>query len=145
VGGEASLEHSPDRPAVQIGKATHCPHGVVDAADNEPGDTVVNHFRNRCDVPGDNGGAARHSLDHGQSERFGPVDGKQEGRSIFEEIRLVGLADLTDIAHVAMAAHQGLDLIAPVVAIDPVDLGGDAQLPAGPQRDLDSPVCSLLG
>ncbi len=49
-------------------------------------------------LPGDDRRAAGHRFDHHQAERFGPVDGKQQRRGVAEEVRLLGIADLADVA-----------------------------------------------
>jgi len=52
-----------------------------------------------------------------------PSRWKQQRRGIAEEFRLLGIADLADVAHIGMAPQQRLDLLAPIVVVDLVDLG----------------------
>src|SRR5258708_38145069 len=55
---------------------------------DKAGYAVINNFRYRTRPERDNRRAARHRFDHDQTERFGPVDRKQQSRSIRQKLLL---------------------------------------------------------
>src|SRR5476651_161152 len=99
---EALVEAGADHGTIEFGKAGHGLDRLVDIANDEAAQSRLDHFRHRCCVKGDHRGAARHGLDHHQSERFGPVYGKQERTRIAEKGALLLLVDLADIFHVGV-------------------------------------------
>ena len=50
--------------------------------DNEPGDAVLDHFRDCTAMPRNDRCAARHGLDHDQTEGLGPMNRKQQADGI---------------------------------------------------------------
>ena len=89
------------------------------------------------------GGAAGHRLDHGESERLGPVDREEEGARLAEELDLAAIVDLADELD-ARFLQQGLDLRAEVGLVYAIDLGGNLQRQAGGARDRNRAVDALL-
>ncbi len=95
-GGEAFLEHIANFLPRQMRRARDGLHGFVDAGDDEAGDPVVDHFRDRAVIPGDHRRAAGHRLDHDEAEGFRPVDREKQRGGIAQEIGFLVVADLAD-------------------------------------------------
>ena len=74
-----------------------------------PSSNVILHdFRNRAFAEGQHRRAARHRLDHDETERLRPVDREQQGERLAEKFALGGLVDLADEFN-AGAVEQRLD------------------------------------
>ena len=105
---------------------------------------LVDDLGHRAVAEGEHGRAARHRLDHHQTERLGPVDGEQQAARLAQEARLAALVDLADELDAGLS-QQRLDLGLEVLLVDAIDLGRDLQRNADGARDADGPVDALLG
>jgi hypothetical protein len=92
---------------------------------------------------GDDGRAARHGLDHDETERLRPVDRKQQGGGAGKEWLLLCIIDLADELDF-LAIHVGLEMFLEVRGLGARYLRGDAQgLPRG-ARNADRVFRTLL-
>src|SRR5206468_11443349 len=87
--------------------------------------------------------AAGERLDHDEAERLGPVDGKHEGESLPQEIRLGVLADLSDEFDEGVVEER-LDIPVKVDLIDGIHLGGHLELDADSLGKSDGEIWPLL-
>ena len=83
---EGALECGANTMAIQLGDACDGFEGLGLRIYNESADTRLNNFGNRAAVPGDDWSSAGHGFDHHQPEGLGPVDGKDQGSGIAEEL-----------------------------------------------------------
>src|SRR5882757_1898723 len=144
AGGETLLEARADL------LAREPPELVVDgfgcgnlAVDDETGQAMLDDLRYRATAISNHRRAARHRLDHHQAERLGPVDRNQQGDRAAEELRLIGVADLADIFDVGRGHHRA-DFFIVIIAVGPVDLGGDLERDAALFGNPDRAVDALL-
>src|SRR5690606_5271406 len=79
---------------------------VLDGIHEEARNAVLDDFRHRPAGPRDHRRAAGHGLDHGETERLRPVDGKEQRPGVAEKSRLVGIADLAEILDIAVRAKH---------------------------------------
>src|SRR5437660_4780628 len=84
-GGKAPLKHFADAPAIQRSDLAQSLVGLLIGVDYESRHAMVDDFRYRAAVPGNDRRSARHGLDHHHSERFRPSDRKQQGIGIPQE------------------------------------------------------------
>src|SRR5215208_5204814 len=84
------LETRADFMAVQFAQGLNRLNGLRLPVHHKTGYTMIYHLRNGATAEGDDRRAARHGFDHDQTERFGPVNRKQQGRRTCEKI-LFGL------------------------------------------------------
>jgi hypothetical protein len=92
-GTEPPLKCSADVSPVKLANASDCIDGILFVLHDEARFAVGDNFRDRATWKGDHWGAAGHRLDHHQSERLRPIDGKQQGLCSSEKGRLVMVAD----------------------------------------------------
>src|SRR5215468_7279894 len=88
--------------------------------------------------------AACDGFDEHDTERFGPVNGKQEGGGISQKFVLLGIADLADELDEFVVKH-GFDMSFEVIAVTLIHFGGDFQRHLCAKRDLDGTIHALLG
>ena len=117
--------------------------GLFHGFDDGAGDTFVDDLRHRAAAERQDRRAAGHRLDHGEAERFRPVDGKQQRLRVAEELRLLMFVDLADEFD-AGAVEQRLDLGPEIGLVDAVDLCSDLQRNAKRARNRDGAVGTLL-
>src|SRR5258707_3342442 len=144
-GREALLEALAHQAAVETRHAPERRHRRVDRVDDEAGAAVFDQFGHRAVRPGDHRRAAGHRLDHGEAERLGPVDRKEQRRGIAQERRLLRLGQLAHEFGHGCRGDQRLDMAAEVFAVGPIDLRGDAQARTRAARDLDGALQPVLG
>ena len=123
---EARLELASDPLAAHDASTVHRAHRLIHRFDDDAGDAVVHHFRNRAGAPGDDRRARRHRLDHDEAERLRPVDGEEERERIAEEARLGVIVDLADELDQRIG-EQRLDDRPEVVLVRFVDLRSDLE------------------
>ena len=58
---------------------------IVDSVDDETGLPMLDHLGHGASAPRDDRRAARHRFDLDETERFGPIDGKQQRHGPGEE------------------------------------------------------------
>ena len=87
--------------------------------------------------------AASHCLDHHQTERLRPIDGKQQRSRLSQEAAFLILADLAQELDVCFR-EQRLQLAFVEVTILVVYLRGDFERQAQPAGDLHGTVDPLL-
>src|SRR5262249_31657685 len=121
-GVEAALERVAAQVSIQPMDLPCGRNRVVERIDDEACHTIVNHLRNGAAPKGDDGYAARERFDHYQTERFGPVDRKQQCGRLPEKLALLLFIDLADEFH-ERVVQKRTDLVLEVVAIRGVDLG----------------------
>src|SRR5690242_10103620 len=92
--GETMLEHGAHLAAVQSVQARERLHGLIDIANDKAAQAIVDHLWYGTDPEGNHRCAASHRLDSHQPKGLRPVDRKQEGPGIAQEIRLLMLVDL---------------------------------------------------
>ena len=94
--------------------------------------------------PCNDGRSTRHRLDHHQTERFGPIDGKEKCRSTAKKVGLLVFANLTDKLDQGILDHRLYDL-SKISAIGWVNFRGNLQLSADLLGYRNRPVWPLLG
>lgn len=127
---------------IQGERAGKDPNRFVQAADDISGNARVDHFAHGPAVEGENRRATGHGLDHDETERFRPVDGKQKSFRIAEKFRFLAFADLAD--ELRIAAEQRLDFPGEIFGVDRIDFRRQLELHAGGARDADRQVRPLL-
>ena len=121
-------------------------HGLCrffDAFHNEPSHTFVNDFCNRSTTESDNGGATSHGLNHHKAEWLRPVNGKQQGRGITQEISLILLANLSDEFYIRIR-QKIADFRFEVVAVGIINFCCDSSRHTRLLRDLDRSIDSFF-
>jgi len=88
---------------------------------------VVKDFGHRASPKGDHGYPGSHGLDHYKTERFRPVDRKQQCQGSADKGVLVFFADLAVEVNPRMLQQQ-LDPGLVIGPIDAIDLGRNDQL-----------------
>ena len=128
--GEALLEDSPDLTPVKFAKAMNGGDGLLLVIDDKAGDTIVDHLRHRAAPKGDHGCPARHGLDHDETERFGPIDGKEERGGASEELALSRVVDFAHELHL-FAVNERLKPLFKITGFLTRNFCGHAQRVAG--------------
>jgi hypothetical protein len=82
---KSRLEATPDRSAIERPRPIDRRHCLLDAIDNEAGETWLDELRHGTTPERYARGAVRHRLYHHQTERLGPIDRKQYGRGVAKE------------------------------------------------------------
>ena len=120
-------------------------HGLFQRVHEEAGLAVLDDLRRRAAAEGHHRRAAGHGLDHHQAERFGPVDGEQQGLGPAQEGGLLMVTDLADEFDQRIGVDHRLDDGLPIDPIGRVDLGRDLQRLVESGGDVDGAVRPLLG
>src|SRR4029453_18692430 len=128
-------------------KATDAPdrsHCLCLGFHNEAGHSVVDHFWDRSARPRNDGRAARHGLDHHQTERLRPIDRKQQRSRVAEKSLLLSVIYLADELYIVLI-EQGFDGLVEVAIFRPRHLGGDAQRQLRGMCHADRDIGTFLG
>src|SRR5262249_10352511 len=141
---EALLEAGADRGAVEPVDVVQHRHRLVDVVDDEASEAVLDDLRGRAVPEGDDRHAARHGLDHDETEGLRPADRKQQGARLAEEGYLGCLVDLADELDRRVIEERGHDL-GVISFVDAVDFGRDLEPPTAALGDADGRDRVLLG
>ena len=82
--------------------------GAVDVLDDEAGKAVVDHFRHRAAIEGDDRRAAGHGFDHHQAERLRPIDRHQQRDRAAQKLGFILVVDFADIFDLLLDLIIGL-------------------------------------
>src|SRR5579871_3609524 len=134
---EPLLKDPPAGCAVQRAATLYCGDSFLHGIHDKPGDSVDHYFGYGSTIERDNRCAAAHGLNHGQSERFGPVDWKEVRKGIPQELRFVTIPDLPDKFDAGLV-QKAFDLRMEIGAIRGINLGGDLEAHAQGGGDADS-------
>src|SRR5688572_4974682 len=77
-GGKPPLEMLTHLPSIEFGKSSDRFNSFRFPRDDKAGYAVIDDFGYRAGTEGNDGRAAGHGLDHDETERFRPIDGKQQ-------------------------------------------------------------------
>jgi hypothetical protein len=116
---------------------------VVDAADDTPGDAILDDLGHRPAGIADDGGSAGHRLDHDRSERFRPPDREEQRASASEEFRFLRVRNLAHVFDLA-SIDMGPDRLFAIWPVERVDPGCEFQRHPRAARDLDRGVDPLV-
>src|SRR5206468_323234 len=106
--------------------------------------SVVDDLRHRARLEGNDGRAAGHGLDHDETERFWPIDRKQQRSRARQKLPFRFIIDLAGELDL-LAVDLRLDPFLEIVPIAPRYLGGDPKWHFGGARDPDGGFRSFLG
>src|SRR5260370_15713617 len=120
--GEAFLKDPSDAGAIQMMQTLGSTYRLFLVIDDKTGDAVVADLGNRAVAERDHRRAARHRLDHGETEGLAPGDRKQQCRGVAKELRLLCVVDLPDELDMGCGAHR-LDALDEILLGDLVPLG----------------------
>ena len=120
------VENLPATPPAQCVDPRHRPDSGLDTVHDKAVFSMVENFGNRTVSERDQRGSAGHRLDQDQSERLGPVDGKEQCEGIAEKFVLLLLSNLADVFNQGVV-KKGFDVFPEIFPIGRIDFGGDAQ------------------
>ena len=100
---------------------------------------MTQHFGNRSAGPSYHGCATGQGFDHHETKRLGPIDRKQQGQGVAQEVVLLPLRNLANELDIG-SFKQWLDLIVEIFLINRIYLGGDLKRNSRATGDLDSQV-----
>ena len=127
------------RPLSSASSAPSLANAFFFAIYNEAGYAFINDFGNRTVAEGKNRGAACHRLDHDQTERLRPVDGKQQGARLTQKAGLATLIDLADELNAWFRQHR-LYLSLEVLHVHAIYLRRNLQRKADSARNADRAI-----
>ena len=107
------------------------------------GHTLIDHLGHGPVSECQHGSAAGHRLDHGESERFWPVDREQQRPRAAQERALAAIIDLANVVD-AWLPQQWLNLRAEIDLVHAIDLGGNLQRQPSGKGDGDGTVDALF-
>ena len=136
---ETLVEDLAAAPAVKILHIVERGQRLINVVDDKAGDTVVYQFRNRAAAERNHRRAAGHGFNHYQTERFRPVDRKNQRIGVTQKILLTPVIDFTDTLDQRIV-EQGFYVLVKVLAIGGVNLRGDFKFHAGAFGDLDGAI-----
>ena len=94
---ETALENPTDRSGIEPSNFVQSLHCLLRTIDDDPGDTVFDNLAHASLVPGYDRYPACHRLDHHETERFGPIDRKDQGDCAREEGLLLCIGQAADV------------------------------------------------
>jgi len=142
--GEAALEGFAALPAVDTGEILDGFDSFVNTFYEEAGDALFDDLGDGTQWICNDRKAACYGFDEHDTERFGPVNGKQQGGGISQKFVLLGIANLADELDEFVTQH-GFDVSFEIIAVTLVNLGGDFQRHLCAERDLDGAIHAFLG
>src|SRR4051794_10713993 len=107
--GEASFEDLANPGAVELRQTVNVGYSADLVFHDKAGKPVVDDFRDRAAVKGDDGRPAGHGLDHDQTKRLRPVDRDQQSDSSAQEVRFLVVADFADKVDQRILLDHGPD------------------------------------
>src|SRR5262249_34975136 len=106
---------------------------------DEPRQSILDHFRHRSAVEGDDRGPAGQGFNHDKAEWLWPIDGREQRDCTAENMRFLAITDLAQVFDPG-STDQRPNLLFEIVAVDVIDLGGNLERDAAPLRDPDRPI-----
>jgi hypothetical protein len=110
--------------ATDLRNAVNCFGRIVQILRNKSCLAILYHFRHRPAVICDYGRPAGDGLNHYKTERFGPIDGKEQGVGITQKIIFFPIADLANPFHMR-GLQQRFDDPFEIAFVNSINLGGN--------------------
>ncbi len=110
--------------ATDLRNTVNCFGRILQVLRNKPCLAILYHLRHRSTVICDYGRPAGDGLNHYKTERFGPIDGKEQGVGITQKIIFFPIADLANPFHMR-GLQQRFDDPFEIAFVNSINLGGN--------------------